>query len=91
MTCGFVPRTFPKPDSVFMFTTVFKLSMKSECFCGPVSVAILNHLEEVLNCGSLALRCVRLGEFAWHVSCNLGLGCEAAICIAPICDARRDS
>ena len=91
MKCEFVPRTFPKPVFVFIFTAVFKISMKFECFLIPFFAAIWDHLEEFLRCGDLKLRCMRFGETAWHVSCDFGLRCETAIRIAAICDARCET
>ena len=62
--------------------------IKSVCFLGPFFFAIWDHLEEFLRCGDLKLRCVRFGETAWHVSCDLGLRCETALRSAAICVAR---
>ena len=67
---------------------VFKKTMKSVCFWLPFFFAIWDHLEEFLRCGDLKLRCVRFGETAWHVSCDLGLRCETALRSAAICVAR---
>ena len=83
-----MPRAPPKLDVVFIFTPVFKISIKSDCFRGPFFVAIWDHSEEFLRCGDVKLHCVRFGETAWHVSCDFGLRCETAIRIAAICDAR---
>ena len=88
MKYDLTPQTFPKPVFVFIFTAVFKISMKFECFLRPFFVAIWDHLEEFLRCGDLKLRCVRFGETAWHVSCDLGLRCESALRSAAICVAR---
>ena len=91
MKCDFVPRSFPKPDFVLIFTDVSKISMKLDCFWRPFFVAIWDHLEEFLRCGDLKLRCVRFGETAWHVFCDSGLRCETALRIAAICDARCET
>ena len=88
MKCDFVPRSFPKPDFVFIFTAALLKTIKSVCFLGLFFFAIWDHLEEFLRCGDLKLRCVRFGETAWHVFCDFGLRCETAIRIAAICDAR---
>ena len=91
MKWDFVPRSFPKPDFVFMFIAVSKISMISDCFGGPFVVAIWDHLEEFLRCGNVKLRCVRFGETAWNVFCDSGLRCETAMRIAAICDARCET
>ena len=84
-------RSFPKPDFVFIFTAVSKISMKFDCFGGPFFVAIWDHSEEFLRCGDVKLRCVRFGETAWHVSCDSGLQCKTAMRIAAICNARFET
>ena len=88
MKCNFVPRSFPKPDFVFIFTAALLKTIKSVCFLGLFFFAIWDHLDEFLRCGDLKLRCVRFGETAWHDSCDLGLRCESALRSAAICVAR---
>ena len=80
--CEFEPRTFPKPVFVFIFTAVFKISIKFECFLRPFVLAMratFGEIPAMRRCEQRCVRCVRdsMACFLRFGLCDAKLRCAS--------------